>query len=135
MEGPLARRNAAGKLPKLAPDTIRRERISGWLADHADVPLRLVVAPSGSGKTTALVVYAAAARHRAGYVSLDAGRPRLAARRDRARVRVRAPDDDDALLSAFEDGGRCEVLVDEADRAPEDVRPPSGASSTKRPRT
>jgi hypothetical protein len=111
------------KLPKLAPDTIRRERISAWLADHADVPLRLVAAPSGSGKTTALVSYAAAARFRAGYVSLDAGTTPSALRAGIARsFGFAVPDDDEALLAAFEGAGRCEVLVDEADRAPEAVR-------------
>jgi len=111
------------KLPKLAPDTIRRERISGWLADHADVPLRLVAAPSGSGKTTALVSYAAAARHRAGYVALDPGTTAETLRDAIARAFGFAPPhDDDALLAAFEDAGRCEVLVDEADRGCETVR-------------
>jgi hypothetical protein len=111
------------KLPKLAPDTIRRERISGWLADHADVPLRLVAAPSGSGKTTALVSYAAAPRYRAGYVTLDAGTTPAALRAGIARAfGFAAPDDDEALLAEFETAGRCEVLIDEADRAPEAVR-------------
>jgi hypothetical protein len=112
-----------GKLPKLAPDTIRRERISGWLSDHADVPLRLVAAPSGSGKTTALVSYAAAPRYRAGYVTLDASTTGEALRAAIARAFTFAPpQDDDALLAAFETAGRCEVLVDEVDRAPEAVR-------------
>jgi hypothetical protein len=111
------------KLPKLAPDTIRRERISGWLSDHADVPLRLVAAPSGSGKTTALVAYAAAPRHRAGYVSLDAGSTPASLRSAIARAFGFAePESDDGLLCALEDAGRCEVLIDEADRAPGAVR-------------
>ena len=111
------------KLPKLAPDTIRRERISCWLGDHADVPLRLVAAPPGSGKTTALVTYAAAPKHRAGYVALD-----LATTPDDLRTGIarafgfRDVADDEALMLAFEDIGRCEVLVDEADRAPEATR-------------
>ncbi len=111
------------KLPKLAPDTIRRERISSWMADHADVPLRLVAAPSGSGKTTALVTYAAAPRFRAGYVSLDLGSTPDELREGLARAFGFARcADDEALMAAFEDAGRCEVLVDEADRAPEATR-------------
>ena len=111
------------KLPKLAPDTIRRERISGWLSDHADVPLRLIAAPSGSGKTTALVTYAASPRHRAGYVTLDAEATPAGLRTAVARAfGFPDPHDDEALLSAFEAAGRCEVLVDEADRSPDDVR-------------
>lgn len=115
--------SSRAKLPKLAPDTIRRERISGWLADHADVPLRLVAAPSGSGKTTALVSYAAAPRHRAGYVTLDPGTTAESLRAAVARAFGFAPPpDDDALLIAFENEGRCELLVDEADRGSELVR-------------
>jgi hypothetical protein len=115
--------SSRAKLPKLAPDTIRRERISGWLADHADVPLRLVAAPSGSGKTTALVSYAALSRHRAGYVTLDAGTTPAELRERIARsFGFDSPRDDDALLCAFEDAGRCEVLVDEADRGSDEVR-------------
>ncbi len=111
------------KLPKLAPDTIRRERIAGWLSDHADVPLRLIAAPSGSGKTTALVAYAAAPRHRAGYVSLDAGTTPAALRSAIARAfGFPDPDDDDVLMCMLESAERCEILIDEADRAPEAVR-------------
>ncbi len=110
------------KLPKLAPDTIRRERISAWLADHADVPLRLLAAPSGSGKTTALVTYAAAPRHRAVYASLDAGSTPDALRAALARPFGLVPAGDDDLLGALAEVGRCEVLVDEVDRAPEAVR-------------
>jgi hypothetical protein len=111
------------KLPKLAPDTIRRERITGWLSDHADVPLRLVVAPSGSGKTTALVTYAAAPRHRAGYVAIDAETTTDGLRHAIARAFGFAePQHDDDLLAALEGAGRCEVLIDEADRGPDPVR-------------
>jgi hypothetical protein len=111
------------KLPKLAPDTIRRERISGWLSDHADVPLRLIAAPSGSGKTTALVAYAAAPLHRAAYISLDAGTTPASLRTTIARAfGFPDPDDDDVLLCELESADRCEVLIDEADRAPEAVR-------------
>jgi hypothetical protein len=115
--------SSRAKLPKLAPDTIRRERISGWLSDHADVPLRLVAAPSGSGKTTALVTYAAAPRHRAGYVTLDSDATTAGLRSAIARsFGFPEPQDDDALLCAFESAGRCEVLVDEVDRSPDAVQ-------------
>ncbi len=111
------------RLPKLAPDTIRRERIIGWLADHADVPLRLLAAPSGSGKTTALVTYAATPRHRAVYVCLDAGSTPAALRAALGRpFGFAATDDEDGLLAALAEAGRCEILVDEVDRAPEAVR-------------
>lgn len=111
------------RLPKLAPDTIRRERITGWLAAHADVPLRLVAAPSGSGKTTALVTYAASAVHRAGYVALDAGSTNASLRAAIARAfALPAVADDEGLLAALGELERCELLVDEIDRAPQSVR-------------
>ncbi len=44
-------------LPRVAPSTVRRSRLERWLACHAGVPLRLVVAPAGSGKTTLLLKY------------------------------------------------------------------------------
>lgn len=47
-------------LPRLAACTIERERISAWLARFAQTPLRVCLAPAGSGKTTALVRYAQA---------------------------------------------------------------------------
>ena len=110
------------KLPKLSPDTIRRERIAGWLADHADVPLRLVAAPAGSGKTTALVTYAAAPKHRAVYVALDATSTAASLCAAIARALGITAAGEDALLAALADAGRCEILVDEAECAAADVR-------------
>ncbi|GAC1389328.1 MAG: hypothetical protein NVSMB31_05150 [Vulcanimicrobiaceae bacterium] len=43
-------------LPRLA-QTISRPRIALWLARHTKTPLRLLIAPMGSGKTTAVVSY------------------------------------------------------------------------------
>ncbi len=93
------------------------------MADHSDVPLRLVVAPPGSGKTTALVTYAASPRHRAAYVALDAGATpeSLCAALARALDLAR-PDDEEAFLAALDVAGRCEILIDEADRASDAVR-------------
>ncbi|HZO94066.1 MAG TPA: AAA family ATPase [Candidatus Baltobacteraceae bacterium] len=93
------------------------------MADHSDVPLRLVAAPPGSGKTTALVTYAAAPRHRAAYVALDASASvaSFCAALGRALGAGRL-DDEAALFDALDAAGRCEILVDEADRAPAPVR-------------
>ena len=111
------------RLPKLAPDTIRRERISAWLSDHADFPLRLIAAPSGSGKTTALVTYAANPRHRAAYVALHGTTdgPALVAEIARA-VGVARTTDADVLLELLAEVGRCEILLDEADRTTREAR-------------
>ncbi len=91
MEGPggrCSRVRHGCKLPKLAPDTIRRERITTWLSDHADVPLRLVVGPVGfRARRPPRSRYAAAPRHRAGYVAPR----RRAPRRKRFAPASRAP--------------------------------------------
>ncbi|HVA27915.1 MAG TPA: BTAD domain-containing putative transcriptional regulator [Candidatus Baltobacteraceae bacterium] len=42
-------------VPRLAPATVRRARLERWLATHASLPLRLLVAPPGTGKTTLLL--------------------------------------------------------------------------------
>ena len=39
-------------LPRLAPTTVRRARLERWLVANAALPVRLLVAPPGSGKTT-----------------------------------------------------------------------------------
>jgi hypothetical protein len=112
-----------GRLPKLAPDVIHRERLSVWLADHADFPLRLLAAPAGCGKTTALVLYATRSRFPAAYVSLDAGAGAAAIRAALcAALQIEAASDTDALLQALGTLGRREILVDEADRASDEGR-------------
>ncbi|TAM56278.1 hypothetical protein EPN52_14265 [bacterium] len=45
-------------LPRLYPATIERPRIARWFDGHNRLPMRLVVAPPGWGKTTALAAYA-----------------------------------------------------------------------------
>jgi hypothetical protein len=111
------------RLPKLAPDVIHRERLSVWLAEHADFPLRLLAAPAGCGKTTALVHYAARGRFPAAYVSLSAGD---GAAEIRAAVcdalGIAAVPDTESLLAALASLGRCEILVDDADRASDEGR-------------
>ncbi|HEY6235770.1 MAG TPA: AAA family ATPase [Candidatus Elarobacter sp.] len=111
------------RLPKLAPDVIHRERLSLWLAEHADFPLRLLAAPAGCGKTTALVLYATRARFPAAYLSLRAG-DGAAAIRDAVcdALGLDAVADTERLLQALASVGRCEILVDDADRASDDGR-------------
>nr|MDQ6944290.1 hypothetical protein [Candidatus Eremiobacteraeota bacterium] len=111
------------RLPKLAPDVIHRERLSVWLADHADFPLRLLAAPAGCGKTTALVLYAARSRFPAAYVALGDGAG-AAAIRDAlcAALEIGAVPDTETLLLALGAVGRREILVDDADRASDEGR-------------
>lgn len=44
-------------LPRLAPTTVRRPRLERWLATHAGLSVRLLVAPAGTGKTTLVLQY------------------------------------------------------------------------------
>jgi Bacterial transcriptional activator domain len=44
-------------VPRLAPSTIRRPRVEDWLGRFSSAPVRLLIAPPGFGKTTALVSY------------------------------------------------------------------------------
>ena len=43
--------------PRLAPSVIRRPRLEDWFGRFSSVPVRLLVAPPGFGKTTAIVNY------------------------------------------------------------------------------
>ena len=43
--------------PRLAPSVIRRPRLEDWLGRFSSVPVRLLIAPPGYGKTTAIVTY------------------------------------------------------------------------------
>ena len=111
------------RLPKLAPDVIHRERLSLWLAEHADFPLRLLAAPAGCGKTTALVLYATRARFPAAYVSLQHGDGAAAIRAAVCdALGIAAAPDTESLLGALAPLGRREILVDDADRASDDGR-------------
>lgn len=45
-------------IPKIAHDALRRRAVEGWLAAHAGERVRLLIAPAGAGKTTALALWA-----------------------------------------------------------------------------
>ncbi len=47
-------------IPKIAHDAVRRRAVEGWLAAHATERVRVLQAPAGAGKTTALALWAAA---------------------------------------------------------------------------
>jgi hypothetical protein len=105
-------------LPKLAPDTIGRSRVIRWIVDHADFPLRFLAAPAGSGKTTALVSYAKLTRRRVVFLTVG---PQTQPDDVYAAVAQtfgleRAPSLA-AFLVQLGRLGRCEILVDDADRA------------------
>jgi Bacterial transcriptional activator domain len=105
------------RLPRLAPGTLSRARLSAWLKRHSDVPLRLLAAPAGSGKTTALVHYLSGVEG-AHYVALrdddapEQVRERLAATLGLAEV----PASYFELLTALAKLAPCEIAIDNADR-------------------
>ncbi len=105
-------------LPKLAPDTILRERLLLWLSDRADVPVRLVAAPAGAGKTTMLVSYATASAHATAYAALDPATTcdELCALVGR-RLGLDTVRDEASLLEQVATLGRCEILIDDLQAA------------------
>lgn len=60
-------------VPRMAPITIHRSRLERWLRAHVQTPVRLVIAPAGSGKTSLLLKYAIDAPGEVAYCALDAG--------------------------------------------------------------
>ena len=106
-------------LPRLAPGVLKRARVSAWFERNADVPLRLLAAPAGSGKTSAIVMYLAAGARPAAYVALrddetpESLRERLAEGLDIGYV----PASFTALLAAIATRSPCEIAVDDIDRA------------------
>ena len=102
------------RLPKLAPDTILRERLLLWLSDRADVPVRLIAAPAGAGKTTALVSYATASAHATAYVAVEPG---MSCAELCAAIAMRfgldAALDEPSLVDLLAAAGRCEILIDD----------------------
>lgn len=58
------------RLPKLPPVTIVRPSLQTWFDRHAQVPLRVIAAPAGSGKTTAIVNFLGRCERPAAYCSL-----------------------------------------------------------------
>ena len=63
----------ASTYPRLAPSVIRRERLESWLGRFKSAPVRLLVAPPGYGKTTAIVSYLRGRSTQAPYVNLGLG--------------------------------------------------------------
>lgn len=60
-------------MPRLTPLTIRRPRLERWLQAYAQYPLRLILAPAGSGKTSLLLKYCAESERETVYYALPEG--------------------------------------------------------------
>jgi len=109
-------------LPKLAPATVRRPRIDAWLAKHICTPLRMVVGPPGSGKTTAVAGFLANGDTRTAYVraendeSAQSLRARLAAALGLGQI-----DTYPSFIDALRRCGPCQLALDEIDKANADM--------------
>lgn len=57
-------------VPRLPPSTIRRPRLERWLHAYAHTPVRLIVAPTGFGKTSLLLTYATESESDVAYCAL-----------------------------------------------------------------
>ncbi len=110
---------AASRLPRLAPGTLSRARISAWLKRQADVPLRLLAAPAGSGKTTALVHYLNDGGRSSVYIALRDGdtREHVRARLGEALGLEAKTVSYSNLLGALAARAPCDIAIDNADRA------------------
>lgn len=104
------------RLPKLGPTVAFRERIDRWLERHADVPLRMVTAPAGSGKTTAVVEYVRR-RERATYCKLhrDAGTSEFLEQLAQVLSLAAGPRTYSELITGLDGVGRLELIIDEVD--------------------
>lgn len=65
--------DAKRRRPPLGPGLVARERLVARLADAGDVPLALVVAPAGYGKTTVLAEWAEQDGRPFAWIALDRG--------------------------------------------------------------
>jgi DNA-binding SARP family transcriptional activator len=111
----------ASSLPKLPPSAIVRPRIASWLAKHDDMPLRLLAAPAGSGKTTAIATYLGLRTQPWAYVHVDEQEHAAALRtrivRALGTVDEAVARDYDGLLEALATAAPVEICIDDADRA------------------
>lgn len=108
-------------LPRLTPFCVRRARLERWLAVHAHVPVRLVIAPAGSGKTTLLLKYASGVYGSVKYCSLPRDCP-PSALRERLAAMLDLPNaagSYEALVDGMlrNDAQAVELIVDDIDRA------------------
>ncbi len=106
-------------LPRLAPGVLQRARISAWFERNRDVPLRLLAAPAGCGKTSAIVTYLAANARPAAYLTLrDDETPESLRERIAEALDVGyGPASFAALLAAIATRSPCDVAVDDIARA------------------
>ena len=105
-------------LPRIPATTIRRDRLERWLRSHLETPLRLVIAPAGSGKTSLLVKYASSATGDVAYCALlqNATPDELHGAIARALGSSETPASYEEMLAFIHSnaGERLELIVDDA---------------------
>lgn len=107
------------EIPRIPTTTIRRDRLERWLRMHDQTPVRLLVAPAGSGKTSLLLKYAADLATNVAYCALATGAPpeELYAGVGRALGDERIPGTYDDMLSIIREtasDSRLELIIDDA---------------------
>ncbi|MBV8491458.1 MAG: AAA family ATPase [Candidatus Eremiobacteraeota bacterium] len=108
--------------PRLAPKTLRRPRLERWLSGQANLPIRMIVAPPGMGKTTLLVQYLESLDRPGAYCALEPG---TSATKFYAAVAAalnlrKPPANDIELLVALRQAAgtsMLELVIDDADNA------------------
>jgi DNA-binding SARP family transcriptional activator len=96
-------------VPRLTPLTIRRPRLERWLEAYSRYPVRLIVAPPGSGKTSLVLKYSAETDRNTTYHSLPHGADAQYVRRTLGKALTASP------------AQCCEVIVDEIDNGTPDA--------------
>jgi len=107
---------------RLAPKTLRRSRLERWLSGQANLPVRMIVAPAGMGKTTLVLQYLEASPHAGGYCVLEpAATPRKLYAAIAGALNLRKPpaNDIDLLVALRQTAAAApiELAVDDADNA------------------
>lgn len=108
-------------VPRLSPLTIRRPRLERWFHAYAQMPLRLLLAPSGFGKTSLLLTYAAETTSDVAYCALPPACDvqMLRAEVVRALNGGKAPRTYDAFVDLISGSpAHCrEIIIDDSDNA------------------
>lgn len=111
-------------MPRLTPLTIRRPRIERWLEAYSRYPLRLLVAPPGSGKTSAILKYCAETGRDAVYHCLPENADAQFVRRTLGKALTGSPARCSEIVIDEIDNGTPEALAELAqlvETAPENV--------------
>src|SRR5690242_8597138 len=92
-------------VPRLTPLTIRRPRLERWLDAYSRYPVRLIVAPPGSGKTSLVLKYCAESDRNVTYHAMPQDADAQYVRRTFGKLVNGSP------------AHCCEIVVDEIDNA------------------